>query len=150
MHARSAERAHVVKTQAVVCRAGRSQNRCYHSQTVQVLGRRRRLVSADGPICSRWTQGEQGRGDAPDVGYVNVSGRQVWELTVGRHVGIAIIEIATQQRSTGLLAICCKCRWIKKYIKSLVQRSIYTERCFGLWLFTKCIPSVQNLKFKIN
>ena len=61
---------------------------------------------------------------------------------------IAIIEIAMQQRSTELLAICCKCRWIKQII-SLWSKEVYTERNFGLWLFTKCKTSVRNLKIKI-
>ena len=56
--------------------------------------------------------------------------------------------IARQQRSTELLAICCKCRWTKQII-SLWSKEGFTERILSLWLFTKWKTSVRNLKIKI-
>ena len=56
--------------------------------------------------------------------------------------------IASQQRSTELLAICWACRWIKKVI-SLWSKEGYTERILSLWLFTKWKMSLRNLKIKI-
>ena len=65
-----------------------------------------------------------------------------------RHFCHSYYKIAMQQRSTELLAICCKCRWTKQII-SLWSNEVYTERILSLWLFTKCKTSVRNFKIKI-
>ena len=72
---------HAVKTRAVVCRL-------LSFSTHPGAGEKAPLGESDRLICSRWTEGGQGIGNRSDLGYMHISGRQVWELAVERHVGI--------------------------------------------------------------